>query len=186
MKTAFKEWAAICRALGRGEQIVILRKGGIVEPGGAFRVEHPQFLLFSTYLHQSPDNLIPSARHLLEEAQAEMPNAGEIVFRHYARVTDHFQIQSAEELPRLRGFHVWSDTVVAERFHRWQKSLHVLLVRVYALPEPATVPQRDEYAGCKSWVDLDEDVSVAGAQPVVPDGAYSRRANDIRRRVVVD
>src|SRR5262249_3675617 len=29
MKTAFKEWAAICRGLGQGRQIVILRKGGI-------------------------------------------------------------------------------------------------------------------------------------------------------------
>ncbi len=114
-----------------------------------------------------------------------MPNVGEIVFRHYARVTDHFRIQSAEELPRLRGFHVWSDAVVEERFHRWQKSLHVLLVRVYALPQPATVPLRDEYAGYKSWVDLDEDVSVAGAEPVVLDDAYARRVNEIRRRIVV-
>ncbi len=179
MKTAFKEWAAICRALGREEQIVILRKGGIVEPGGAFRIEHSEFLLFPTYLHQSPDSLIPSARHLLEEAQAEMPVAGEIVFRHYARVTDHFRIQSAEELPRLRRFHVWSDAIVEERFHRWQESLHVLLIRVYALPQPATVPQRDEYAGCKSWVELEQDVSVDGAQPVISDEEYHRRADEI-------
>ena len=35
MKIAFKEWGAICRALGLGEQIVILRKGGIAESGDA-------------------------------------------------------------------------------------------------------------------------------------------------------
>ncbi|MGE5190921.1 MAG: DUF1802 family protein [Deltaproteobacteria bacterium] len=179
MKTAFKEWAAVCRALGLGEQIVILRKGGIVEAGGTFRVEHPEFLLFPTFLHQSPDSLIPAARHLLEEARAEMPNAGEIVFRNYARVTDHFRIQSAEELRRLRGFHVWSDAVVEERFHRWQKSLHVLLVRVYALPQPTTIPQRDEYAGCKSWVDLDVDVSVNRAEPVIFEERYRRRTDEI-------
>jgi hypothetical protein len=179
MRIAFKEWGAICRALGSGEQIVILRKGGIVEPGGAFRVEHDEFLLFPTFLHQTADSLIPAARHLLEEAQAQMPRAGQIIFRHFATVTDSFRVQSQEALPRLRGYHVWSDAAVEERFHRWQKSLHVLLVRAYALPQPATVPLRDEYAGCKSWVELMEDVSVEGASPVIADQEYQRRADEI-------
>jgi hypothetical protein len=179
MKTAFKEWAAICRALAIGEQILILRKGGIVEPGGIFRVEHSEFLLFPTFLHQAPDSLIPSARHLLGEAQAETPPDGAVVLRHYACVTDSFQIHSADELPRFRGYHVWSDAVIEERFQRWQKALHVLIVRVYVLSEPATIPLRDSYAGCKSWVDLDEDVNVAGAEPVIPDDEYTRRVREL-------
>jgi hypothetical protein len=183
MKTAFKEWAAICRALGEGEQILILRKGGIVEPGGAFRVEHPEFLLFPTYVHQSPDSVIPSARHFLDEARAETPKAGEIVLRHFATVTDSFHVQSPEALKRLRDYHVWSDAVVEERFHRWQKSLHVLLVRVCALDQPKTNPSRDEYAGCKSWVDLEEDVPIEGAQPVIAEKEYQRRAGEIRLRL---
>jgi hypothetical protein len=183
MKTAFKEWAAICRALGQGRQIIILRKGGIVEPGGAFRVEHHEFLLFPTYLHQAAESLVPAARDLLVEAQAEIPQTGEIVFRHLARVTNSFRVQSHEALPRLRGYHVWSDAVVAERFHRWQKSLHVLVVRVYALPGPATFPVHDEYAGCKSWVDLREDVSVEGSRPVNSDEEYQHRADEIASRL---
>jgi hypothetical protein len=183
MRIAFKEWGAICRALGLGEQIVILRKGGIVEPGGAFRIEHREFLLFPTYLHQSPDSLIPAARHLLDKTQAEMPKAGEIIFRHFATATDSFQIQSEAELPRLRGHHVWSDAVVAERFHRWEKSLHVLLVRVYALSQPVTTPAHDEYAGCKSWVELVEDISIEGAQPVISEEEYQRRADEIRSKL---
>jgi hypothetical protein len=179
MKTAFKEWGAICRALGLGEQIVILRKGGIVEPGGAFRIEHCEFLLFPTYLHQSPDSLLPASRHFLDEAQAETPKSGEIAFRHFASVTDSFQIQSDEELPRLRGYHVWSDDVIAERFHRWEKSLHVLLVRVYALSQPVTTPAHEEYAGCKSWVELVEDISIEGAKPVISEDEYQRRADEI-------
>ena len=35
MRLAFKEWAIIVDALGRGEQILILRKGGLQE-GAAF------------------------------------------------------------------------------------------------------------------------------------------------------
>src|SRR5258705_3213217 len=46
VRTAFKEWAIVVDALGRGEQIVILRKGGIREGRGGFHVEHPQFWLF--------------------------------------------------------------------------------------------------------------------------------------------
>jgi hypothetical protein len=37
---ALKEWAVICQALAEGRQTILLRKGGIAEPGGAFRVEH--------------------------------------------------------------------------------------------------------------------------------------------------
>jgi hypothetical protein len=32
----FKEWALVCEALGRGEQTIILRKGGIAEGRGGF------------------------------------------------------------------------------------------------------------------------------------------------------
>jgi hypothetical protein len=52
IRTAFKEWAAICRALATGRQDVILRKGGIVEDGGEFRPDHASFLLLPTFLHQ--------------------------------------------------------------------------------------------------------------------------------------
>ena len=37
---AFKEWAVICRALAQGRQRLILRKGGIEEPGGQFELAH--------------------------------------------------------------------------------------------------------------------------------------------------
>ena len=36
LKHAFKEWAVICKALATGRQLLILRKGGIDEPGGDF------------------------------------------------------------------------------------------------------------------------------------------------------
>ena len=34
LQRAFKEWAVICEALGRGQQALILRKGGIEENAG--------------------------------------------------------------------------------------------------------------------------------------------------------
>ena len=144
----------ICRALARGQQDVILRKGGIVEPGGAFRLAHDEFLLLPTFLHQSPESLIPAARDLLDNIDADRPPEGTVVFTHAAAVTRAHRIQSLAELARFRSRHVWSDAVVAERFHRWRDELHVLEVAVTPLPEPLVIPWRDAYGGCKSWVDL--------------------------------
>jgi len=57
---AFKEWAVVCAALGSGQQSLILRKGGIHEGRGGFRVAHPEFWLFPTGFHQSLDILLPA------------------------------------------------------------------------------------------------------------------------------
>lgn len=162
MQTAFKEWAAICRALAQGRQDVILRKGGVVEPGGVFRLEQRRFLLMPTFLHQAPESLIPEARDLLVDIDADRPPAGTVVFHHEAEVTEAFQIRSLEALERFRPRHVWSDAVVTERFHRWRDELHVLAVKVTPLPRPLTFPWHDDYGGCKSWVELQAPPSRQG------------------------
>lgn len=154
IETAFKEWAVICRALARGRQRVILRKGGIVEPGGAFRLEHREFLLMPTFLHQSPESIIPAARDMLVDIDGDRPPEGTVVLRHRACVTGTMRVASLDELSRFRGDHIWSDAVVAERFHRWGDGLEVLEVEVTALPEPVVLPWRESFGGCKSWVDL--------------------------------
>ena len=58
---AFKEWAAICAALGDGRQSLIVRKGGIHEGREGFRVAHDEFWLFPTGFHQQRDEIIPEA-----------------------------------------------------------------------------------------------------------------------------
>jgi len=154
METAFKEWAVICRALAAGRQDVILRKGGIAEPGGAFRLDSRQFLLLPTFVHQGPEALVPEARDLLDHIDADRPPAGTVVMTHMATVRDATRITSEADLSRFRGRHVWSDAVVAERFHRWQDELYVLEVAVEPLAEPLVLPWHDDYGGCKSWVTL--------------------------------
>ena len=160
MRAAFKEWAAVCRALASGRQDVILRKGGIVEPGGDFRLESSEFLLLPTFLHQSPEQLLPEARDLLEGIDADRPPPGRVVFSHVASVRDAVRITDPADLERYRGRHVWTDAVVAERFHRWKDELHVLEVAVRPLPEPVALPWHDDYGGCKSWITLHADVPV--------------------------
>lgn len=176
MRTAFKEWAVICRALARGRQTVILRKGGIVEEGGQFRPDHPEFLLFPTYSHQSPANVTPVAQPWLLEVEGEQPAAGTVTFTHGCQVEQALRVRSLEAVLRLKGEYVWSEDIVLERFHRWGDSIYALVVRVYALASPVTMEVREEYAGCKSWVELFEHVSTEGSTPVLNDAEFAKRA----------
>lgn len=158
VRTAFKEWAAICRALATGRQDVILRKGGIVEPDGGFRLESREFLLLPTFLHQAADLLVPEARDLLADIDTKRPPPEWVVFTHAATVHAATRVTALADLSRYRSRHVWTDAVVAERFHRWQDELHVLEVQVRPLPAPVTIPWCDDYGGCRSWITLHDDV----------------------------
>jgi hypothetical protein len=160
VRTAFKEWAVICRALASGRQDVILRKGGIVEPGGAFRPEHARFLLLPTFLHQSAESLLPEARDLLEAIDGDRPAEGTVVLTHVADVVAAQRITDRRALDFFRHRHVWAESVVDERFHRWQDELHVLEVAVRPLRFPLTLPWRESYGGCRSWVDLGDTGAV--------------------------
>ena len=52
---ALKEWAVTIAALAAGDQVLIVRKGGIGEK--RFELPHPRFYLFPTYAHQRPELL---------------------------------------------------------------------------------------------------------------------------------
>ncbi len=167
---AFKEWAAIVRALSEGKQILIVRKGGIREEGGEFTVEHNEFFLFPTFEHQKYEDLKPSARTYLEKVISEKPASNQIPVRYYAEVKSVIQLADERDLLRLDPYHVWSQTAMTQRFHFGQKKgLFVLAVRVYRLPETKLVPFQPGYGGCKSWVEFDSKLKTDGASPVLSD-----------------
>jgi len=90
---------------------------------------------------------------LLTGIDADRPPAGSVIF--FTRLScDVQRVTTLDELAAFRPRHVWSDAVVAERFHRWKDELHVLVVTVAPLPEPLVMPWHDDYGGCQSWVDL--------------------------------
>ncbi len=180
-RVAFKEWAVTVRALAAGRQIVLVRKGGIREEGKEFRVEEPNFLLYPTYEHQRPDLLQPEFRSDLAAVLATPPPPDTVRLDHYAEVTDVYQTLDAAEVEALTPHHVWTTTYAAERL-RWRpkKPLYVLLLRVYRLPESHSRPVRPAYLGCKSWVELEQPVSLDGMVPVLDDAAYDARRAAVR------
>lgn len=158
LSIAFKEWAVICRAIASGRQTVILRKGGIAEAGGVFKPEHGEFLLYPTFFHEHRDGVKPEFLPLLDAAEAEKPEPGTIRFTHYVRVTDVKHVTDLDAALALDPLHAWTPEVVRQRFHYRTPGLYVLTVRAFPLPEPAKRIERPEYAGCKTWVELDSPV----------------------------
>lgn len=172
---AFKEWAVICDALERGRQTLILRKGGIHEGRDGFRVQHSEFWLFPTYLHESEgtERLIDEAQDDLQRVVAARPREAEIHMNLYVVVTDVHEIRNLHRLPRLAGLHVWSDRSVDEKFHYRQPGLIALTVRAYRREMPLILPDSPHFSGCRSWVDLPTDYSTDRLQPVLPESEFA-------------
>jgi hypothetical protein len=169
LKHAFKEWAVICRALAEGRQALILRKGGIAEVGDGFRPEHRRFWLLPTYTHQQRAGIQPGARPLLDQAEAERPAPGTIRLSHFAELLGIYRVHDLVPALLLAHLHIWSEDTVRQRFAYREPGLYVLPVCVYRAAEPFTLPDDPAYAGCRSWVQLAQDLPTAGAVPVLED-----------------
>jgi hypothetical protein len=182
MRVAFKEWAIVVDALGRGDQILILRKGGIAEGKGGFQPEYPEFLLFPTSYHQQRESVVASAQRRYDEIAATFPGPGVVRVEFLAKVMDWRKLDSLAAVERLRGQHVWRDEVVAQRF-AWgkQKNLYALALRIHRLPQKIACSMRPSYGGCKSWVELEEEVPVQKAIPVLNKGEFEEKLRQFKR-----
>jgi hypothetical protein len=171
LKHAFKEWAVICKALAQGKQALILRKGGIAEPEGDFTLAHTRFWLYPTFVHQQRAGVCPEALPLLEQAEEERPPAGVIRLSHFAEVQGAYHVRALTPALLLGHLHYWSDAVVEKRFHYQTPGLYVLPVRVWRAAQAMEIPERAEYKGCKSWVELEEALPTEDATPVLSEEA---------------
>lgn len=180
---AFKEWAIVVEALGAGEQILILRKGGIHEQRGEFTVAHRAFWLFPTQYHEDEHSVIASKRPALR-ALAARATTETIPIQFYAVAEPVVQLAELPLVSRLQGHHIWSEHVLQQRFEFGrEKGLHALLLRVYRLPVAEQFVPREAYGGCKSWVELDRPLSTSELTPVLGDGEFDRQRNEIIKRL---
>ena len=170
LQHALKEWAVTVEALERGETALVVRKGGIREK--AFAVPKTRFLLLPGYEHQRPDLVKPGYRHILDEIP-DLTDDGPLHFSSYAEVEGAYEVSEAEDLESLNQHHMWTHEYAESRF-KWRpkKPLTVLVLRTYVLPETVELPYRESYGGCKSWIELEESVSVGGARPALSDEEF--------------
>jgi hypothetical protein len=176
VRTAFKEWAIVVDALGRGDQILILRKGGISEGAGGFRVEHPAFLLFPTLYHQQREKVLPAAQRRFDAIAPQFPASEILRIEFCAEVVAWRRLESLADAECLRGQHIWRDDVIAERFE-WgrSQSIFALAVRVRRLFERVEIPMRPEFGGCKSWIELDREFDTSDATAVLDENAFAAK-----------
>src|SRR5579872_4002897 len=147
--TALKEWASAIAALGRGDQVVLIRKGGIADP--KFGLEAERFYLFPTNFHDGggePPPIIP--------------------ITHWCEAVRTWEVHRLDTLLRLAPHVVFARSVLETRYRfRSDQAIHVIGVRAWTLRQPHDVHMTGAYAGCRSWVSLDEEIDIDGSTAVL-------------------
>ncbi len=178
LTTALKEWAVVQRSLLEGHQIILLRKGGLIEERGDFDLRAEQFLLYPTYEHETEraGDVQPCFGQWLREEEARKTPPTEIRIEAAAEVTDVVRVDDRAKLLSLAPQHLWSPQFIHGRYD-WEpyKPVFVLLLRAYSLAAPVVRPVLRQYGGCRSWIEMAAPVSTAGAIPAVSDERYARR-----------
>lgn len=157
---ALKEWSIICKALEDGNQTILLRKGGILEYKKGFEIRQKSFLLFPTLEHQAEEYLqskyLQTYNLLLRGNKSEyIQNKANTVLVQ-ARIEAIQEFHNHELLPKLEKYHIWNEKYVNMRMnYNPKKPMNALLLRIYKLPQPISIDVKPEWAGCKSWIDID-------------------------------
>lgn len=180
-RLALKEWAVTVAALREGRQVLLLRKGGIHEPGGELKVRGRELFLFPAYEHQRQDLLKPeAARRYAAHLDPAREREESVVLDAFARLEEVLELAEARLAFRLAEHHIWTEEYVRQRVeYKPERPLQVYVLRVHALLERVAIPRVPRYAGCRSWVDLEEEVQAA-ARPVLDDAAFARRLEAVR------
>ncbi|MGN6348151.1 MAG: DUF1802 family protein [Candidatus Nitrosocosmicus sp.] len=172
---ALKEWAIVCKAIEDGKQVLLFRKGGIMEYRNGFELKHKVCFLFPTFEHQSIDSVrseyIKELEFLQNQQQPQKTIENEsrvsakeknntiqniIKINSIVEITYFNEINDINKLKELEKFHIWNIDYVKMRFnYNPKKPLYLLLLRAHKLKEPINISNRSEWSGCKSWIQFD-------------------------------
>ncbi len=100
--------------------------------------------------------------------------------RAWAEVAAHVTITDPRTVDALSPYYVWT-TDYAEKRLAWKRRhpLHVLLLRTYRIPRPVTVKVRDDFGGCRSFLEITRDLPFEGT-PVLSDEEFERASVEIQ------
>ena len=173
---ALKEWATVLEAMARGEQLVLIRKGGLIEPDSGFELMAATFVCYPTFEHQAVNYLRPEFQRYFDEAARRRAPEGQVRMDLVGVAVSSVQSRDPRAVERLREFHIYNDAFLAQRL-KWQpeQPLVIAVIRAFRLAAPQVIPVAPAYAGCKSWVTLDAPIPLEGARPVLDDAAFDAR-----------
>jgi hypothetical protein len=173
---ALKEWAATVAALAAGDQVLIVRKGGIGEK--RFELPHPRFYLFPTYAHQRPELVKPQGRERFGDPLARRDEPDRLPLPAYAELHSAHPIADPEALAAIDGLHILAPSYAEERL-RWRRKhpLWAAVLRVWTLAEPPVLEDAAEHGGCVSWVELPASIGAPGERrPALSDADFAAAA----------
>jgi hypothetical protein len=166
----FKEWAIVCEALGRGDQSIVLRKGGIAEGRDGFSFQHREFFLFPTCFHEQPQKVRDIAVQIPERVGTQ------IEIKYFAKLELAQTINSWVIAESLAPLHILQPEVVRERFeYDDAPGLHVGFTRIFRVVPVWAFPNEKKYGGCRSWLELPVPPPGLRFEPVLIDAEHARR-----------
>lgn len=166
---ALKERAGVVAALADGTQTVLVRRPDLPPSG-----EDGRFVLYPAYTHQRPERYSPRHEHYYHASRAK-PEEG-IPIRAVARVVAEYEV-SADAAGLLAPYYVYSERGLREKYDLG--AARAVLLRVATLDEPQLIAERPAYRGCRSWIELDDEVDVDldwdETCPVLNDADFAER-----------
>ncbi|MDJ0658223.1 MAG: DUF1802 family protein [Crocosphaera sp.] len=184
VSAALKEWNVTVKALEKGNTILLLRKGGIKEIFGQFKVNHNPILLYPTYEHQKP-HLLKSDYASLVDAVPSGWHPETITISSWANITNIFKVTDYLIIEQLYSYHIWTKKFIKKRFN-WKPNqpLFVLFLRVFLLPELVTISYQSNYGGCRSWIELNQDISLSNSYAVISEDNYHQQVEKISKIIM--
>ena len=87
-------------------------------------------------------------------------------------------ISSDETIKKLALFHILNDAYINER-RNWKlgNPMKTLFLKIYKIPECNT-PLKSEYQGCKSWININEEIS--NGEAVLSDAEIESKLSEFK------
>ncbi len=177
---ALKEWATVLEAMAKGEQLILIRKGGLIEPGSGFDLASEQFVFYPTFEHQAVNYLRPAYQGYFEQASARRAVEGRVRFELFGQAVYSVKSHDPKTVEQLKPFHIYNEAFLSQRL-KWQADwpLMVVVIRAFRF-DPQTIPIAARYAGCKSWVELEGPIQLEALQPVLDDVVFAKQLEQIK------
>ena len=153
-----------------------------MDEDGHFALEHSQFWLLPTWLHQERGLVKTAHQDLWEQTPRTADETAKVVYlRHFARAERVWKLDENAESALLQVPHIWSAHYLDLRFgYQPDKTLLCAALRVYVADEPIRYQLRDSDLGCRSWIDLAQPIG-ANVRPAIGDEAFARELERVAR-----
>lgn len=168
------------RALREGRQAILLRKGGIRDANGVFSLQEKEFFLYPTLEHQKEHLVQACWAGEMARSSRDFPSDQSILIDTYAVAEKVRIISSESEFPKLLKRSVWSLDYFQQRWeYKPEKPLYLIGVRAYRLKTAHRIPEAPAYAGCVSWVPLEQELATGPNDPAMPAEEFDREMREL-------